>query len=193
MKGSVTLRQDFPALALVIGFARPDAREQLADLLLLWLEMNRARQAAESMIAAARITWWREALDNKKPESVPLAERLLAHYQDISPITATLQQVVNITLNGGDDHQICHAIGDMLAKVLNNGQGGDDCAHILLAFRQAMTGQALDHVISKDLQHKPVPQPLKLMAWLAEDPKRLNYPETGPLLPLKMLFRAIRL
>ena len=193
MKASTTLRQEFPALALVTGFANPKMREQLADLLLLWLEINRARNAAESMIAAARITWWREALDEGKPESVPLAERLIATYPDITPITAMLQQVVNITLNGGDDHQICHVMGDLWAKIFNNGQGGDDCAHILLAFRSAMSGNALDSDLAASLMAKPIPQPIKLIAWLAQDPKRLSYPEAQPLLPFKMMLRAIRL
>lgn len=193
MKGSETLRQEFPALALVTGFATPKTREVLADLFLLWLEINRARQAAESMIAAARITWWREALENKKPESVPLAERLIAAHLDISPITNTLQNVVNITLNGGDDHQICHALGDMLSALLNNNKGGDDCAHILLAFRQAMTGHALEAELAKTLMQKDIPQPLKLMAYLAQDPKNLSYPEASPLLPLKLMWQAIRL
>ena len=172
MKASTTLRQEFPALALVTGFANPKMREQLADLLLLWLEINRARNAAESMIAAARITWWREALDEGKPEAVPLAERLIATYPDVTPITAMLQDVVNITLNGGDDHQICHVMGDLWAKILNHGQGGDDCAHILLAFRGAMSGNALDSDLAASLMAKIYPTADKAHRLACSRPKK---------------------
>ncbi len=194
-----TLRADFPALALVTSVMPPRDRTYLADLLLLWLEVNRARNAAESMIAAARITWWREALDNKKSEGVPLAERLLAHHlaadRDIAPITSMLEHIVGITLNAADsaDHQTCHAMGDMLAATLHNGNGGGDIAHALLALRGAMGGITLDDGLAATLFAADMPTPFKLMAWLAQDPTRLNYPDAHPLLPLKLMVKAFRL
>ena len=203
LSATASLRDEFPALALTLGFAPPQRRAHWADLLLLWLEVNRARNAAESMIAAARITWWREALDNQKPEGVPLAERLLSSGADISAISTMLNNVVGITLNAGPDSesQICHAMGEMLStlvveddkKSANQRATDHDYAHTLLAFRAAMGGDALTGETAQTLMAAPLPTSFKLMLWLAEKPERLNYPEAQTLLPLKMLFHAIRL
>jgi hypothetical protein len=193
MQGSKTLREDFPALALTVGFAPPHDRELMADLLLLWMEINRARNAAENMIAAARISWWRDALDKNRPEGVPLAERLIKAIPEPTPVTDMFEKVIGITLDQGDDHLVCHAVGDMMAIILNKGEGGDDIAHTLLAFRRAMAGKSLDGDIAKVLIAAPLPVPIKLIAWLAQAPERLNYPEGQPLLPLKMMIRAFRL
>jgi hypothetical protein len=193
VRGSATLREDFPALGLVLGFVRPRERELMADLLLLWMEINRARNADESMIAAVRLTWWRDALKGRQAEGVPLAERLIRKFPHPVPVTDMLDKIITITLDQGTDSRVCHTVGDFMATVLNRGEAGGDIAHILLAFRGAMAGKALDTKKARPLMAAKLPVPFKLMAWLALKPERLAYPESQSLLPLKMLIKAVRL
>ena len=193
---SQSLRDEFPALALTVGFAAPQQREHLADLLLIWLEINRARGAAESMIAAARITWWREAIDNARPEGVPLAERLLSSGRDLTSLSTMLDQIVNITLHAdpNSEHAICHAMGDMLAVMVNKSSGGSDIAHALLALQTSMSGgNTISPDLVKTINQAQIHISFKLMVWLANRPRSLSYPEVDPLLPLKMMCRAFRL
>lgn len=190
-----SLRDEFPALALTVGFASPAERDHLADLLLLWLEINRARNAAESMIAAARITWWREALDNNRAEGVPLAERILASGRDLSSVSIMLARVVGITLDAAStaDNDICYAMGDMLASMVNRGKGASEIAQALMTLRSAMGGEDITPDRQTAVFTAKIPTPFKLMAWLSGRPQSLNYPESDPLLPLKMMVRAFRL
>lgn len=190
-----SLRDEFPALALTVGFASPAERDRLADLLLLWLEINRARNAAESVIAAARITWWREALDNNRAEGVPLAERILASGRDLSSVSIMLARVVGITLDAAStaDNDICYAMGDMLASMVNRGKGASEIAQALMTLRSAMGGEDITPDRQTAVFTAKIPTPFKLMAWLSGRPQSLNYPESDPLLPLKMMVRAFRL
>lgn len=181
------LRHEFPALGLTIGFAPKKDRALIADILLFWLEVNRARSSSENLIAAARITWWRDAIDEKKPEGVPLAERLLAH-QDIphQAFGEMIGQLVELTLNQAGLPEVMHEFAKPFAPIWDG--DADELAHILLAFKMAMTGQA--HDLGKIAS--PLPIPFKMMAWLCHDPARLNYPDEKPLLSLSMMMASLK-
>ena len=187
MDAVAALRHELPALGLTLGFADRSTRATIADILLLWLELNRARSASEGLIAAARITWWREAFDQGKPEGVPLAERLLK--QDkiaVSSLSQMLSEVTNLTLDQASDGAVMH----YFAPPITNALGGDanELAHILLSFKMALIGTPAElPPLKSDL-----PPPFKLMAWLAQDPSRLNYPQEKPLLALSMLMASLR-
>ena len=94
MASTADLRREFPALALVAGFVAPKKRGEFADLLLLWLEGRRALRANENMVAAIRLGWWRDALREQAPQSVPLAMRLLAHKEDWAGLVADLDAMI---------------------------------------------------------------------------------------------------
>lgn len=185
-----SLRDEFPALALTVSFAPPRQRQYLADLLHLWLEINRARLAAESIIAATRLTWWRDALETGKDDGVPLASSLVASGCDLAPVIKMLNHIIGMVLEGSDsEKRVCHDVGFMLAIMVNNGHGGEDIAKILLNLRSAMKGEALiPHPFNP-----AIPTSFKLMGWLAGRPASLDYPDADPLLPLKMILQAWRL
>ena len=111
-----SLRRELPALGLTAGFAAPKIRPLYADLMLLWLEVNRARAANENLIAAARLTWWRDAIAENKPEGVPLAVRLLEYKSlDQSQLTTRLTNLIDVTINSSPEAKIeaenqCHLI-----------------------------------------------------------------------------------
>ena len=189
-----SLRQDLPALGLTTGFATPKIRPVYADLMLLWLEVNRARAANENLIAAARLTWWRDAIAEHKPEGVPLATRLLEYESlDQSQLIAGLTDLIDVTINSSPEAKIeaenkCHFI---YGKILTSALGGDSQAagQVLICLKASLAGRTCD--ISSDVQ--TLPKVLRLVDWLTQDPMRLHYPEAKPMLALSMIFAAIRL
>ena len=194
MDAVASLRQELPAIGLTAGFAPPKIRPVYADLMLLWLEVNRARSANENLIAAARLTWWRDAIADNKPEGVPLAMRLLEHKSlDQPQLTARLPDLIDVTINSSPEAKIeaenqCHFIyGDILASALS----GDPQAagQVLISLKSSLAGKPRD--IEYDVQ--TLPKMLRLVDWLAQDPMRLHYPEAKPMLALSMIFAAIRL
>ena len=189
-----SLRQELPALGLTAGFATPQIRPVYADLMLLWLEVNRARAANENLIAAARLTWWRDVIAENKPEGVPLAMRLLEYKSlDQSQLTAGLTNLIDVTINSSPEAKIeaenqCHLIyGKILSAIL----GGDalSAGQVLINLKASLAGKPSD--IEYDVQS--LPKVLRLVDWLTQDPMRLHYPEAKPMLALSMIFAAIRL
>lgn len=189
-----SLRQELPALGLTAGFAAPKIRSLYADLMLLWLEVNRARAANENLIAAARLTWWRDAIADNKPEGVPLAIRLLEHNSlDQPQLTAGLTALIDVTINSNPEAKIetesqCHLIyGNILASAL----GGDAQAagHVLISLKASLAGKPRE----MEIDQQSLPKVLRLVDWLTQDPLRLHYPEAKPMLALSMMFAAIRL
>ena len=78
--GWQALRETDRDLALALLFAPAASRDVLADRLSLAIEAETAINiASEPMLAAIRLQWWVEAIENKSGESVPLMERLLRH------------------------------------------------------------------------------------------------------------------
>ena len=186
------LRDEFPALGLTLGFASPAERSLYADLLLLWLELNRARSSSETLVAAARMTWWRDAIENAKPEGVPLAMRLLYHKTiDQKRLADHLTNIIGLTLNGSEDTIFHHHFGQVLGMVFNC--DGDQAGLVLARLKLSLSGQVIDQ--STDLKNdlKSMPKVIQLINWLASDPSRLHYPESKPLLALHMLAKAFRL
>lgn len=188
MDAVAALRHELPALGLTVGFAHRSSRGIIADVMLLWLEINRARSASEGLIAAARITWWREAFDQGKSEGVPLAERLINQDKiSVSSLSAMLSEVTNLTLDQASDGAVMHCFAPPITAAF--GGDADELAHILLSFKMAMVGtpSTLAPLMENDL-----PPPFKLMAWLAKDPSRLNYPQEKPLLALSMMLASLK-
>lgn len=189
-----SLRQELPALGLTAGFAAPHIRPLYADLMLLWLEVNRARAANENLIAAARLTWWRDAIAENKPEGVPLATRLLENESlDQSQVTAGLTDLIDVTIHSNPEAKIeaenqCHLI---YGKILTSALGGDALAagQLLIRLKASLAGKPHDN--EYDIQS--LPKVLRLVDWLTQDPMRLHYPEAKPMLALSMIFVAIRL
>lgn len=189
-----SLRQELPALGLTAGFAAPKIRSLYADLMLLWLEVNRARAANENLIAAARLTWWRDAIAENKPEGVPLAMRLLENESlDQSQVTTRLTELIDATIHSSPEAKIeaenqCHLI---YGHILSSALGGDALAagQVLIRLKASLAGNPSD--VEYDVQS--LPKVLRLVDWLAQDPMRLHYPEAKPMLALSMIFAAIRL
>ena len=89
--GWQALRETDRDLALALLFAPAASRDLLADRLSLAIEAETAINiASEPMLAAIRLQWWVEAIENKSGESVPLMERLLSHLDRGSLVTADL-------------------------------------------------------------------------------------------------------
>ena len=188
--GITSLRESFPALSLVTGFACPSERAILADLLLLWLEVNRARRSSESMVAAARLSWWRDSLSEGRGESVPLAERLILSLEDTEAVTRMLQEVIEAVLNGDDEHRVYRSLGEMMARLLDEGRGRDEIGLVLSVFDKAMSGEGVDSGVARDLMSSDILVPFKLIVWLGEDRGRLDYPLAHRFLPLRMMLKA---
>ena len=180
MASIADLRREFPALALVAGFVAPKKRAEFADLLLLWLEGRRALRANENMVAAIRLGWWRDALRDHAPQSVPLATRLLAHERQWAGAVADLDSMIGALLGGGAVLGTWH---DIIAEQLAATLGGDSeaIAKILGGF---------DTPSPTDIPPN-LPLPFRLMCWLQADRHRLNYPDQNPLLALKMLWAVL--
>ncbi len=188
MTDAVTaLRHEFPALGLTLAFVPKKQRGGIADVMLLWLEVMRASTASESLIAAARIAWWRDAIADNKPQGVPLAERLIS--QDAIPnaaLTAMLEKIISITIDGGDNGAIMHAFAPPMTTAF--GGSAQELAHILLGFNMAMSGEGVD--LPKPTSTLPLP--FLMMAWLAKAPERLAYPREKPLLAVSMIMALLR-
>ena len=186
-----SLRQELPALGLTAGFAAPEIRAVYADLMLLWLEVNRARAANENLIAAARLTWWRDAIDQNQPEGVPLATRLLDHQIDHQALVAELTHLIDHTLHsdgGASQDDQCHLIyGRILASAL--GGEAEAAGQVLISLKASLAGKPRD----LNIQTQSLPKVLRLVHWLAEDPARLHYPEAKPMLALTMVFAAFKI
>jgi len=182
------LRHEFPALALVTGFAARADRPFLADMLLLWLEYRRASLGAENLIAAARLTWWRDTFTSKKTENVPLAERIIAWSEtrvDLPGLVEATDRIIANVLDG-ENNTLLHG---EFALLLEKGLGLNDeslaTQEVLASFAKAMDGGQAELTIIPDYI------PLALMAWLCERPSRLAYPQQHPMLAFQMLMRAL--
>ena len=78
--GWQALRETDRDLALALLFAPAASRDLTADRLSLAIEAEAAMKlASEPMLAAIRLQWWVEAIQNASGESVPLMDRLLGH------------------------------------------------------------------------------------------------------------------
>jgi len=184
------LRQEFPALGLVLGFASPKERSTYADLLLLWIEINRARSSAETLIAAARITWWRDAMAEGKPEGVPLASNLLNH-QRITPaqFADILTRIIDLTLQQSSEEAVQLAFGDVFAQAFDC--AANDVGYILHRLKTSLGGHAGSG--GDGIKNKAsLPKTLRLIDWLCEKPSRLHYPEEHPMLALSMLWASLK-
>ena len=85
------LRETDRDLALALLFAPAASRDLIADRLSLAIEAETAMKlASEPMLAAIRLQWWVEAIQNASGESVPLMERLLGHLDRGSLASADL-------------------------------------------------------------------------------------------------------
>ena len=94
------LRDEFPALGLTLGFAKPAERSLYADLLLLWLELNRARSSSETLVAAARMTWWRDAIENQNQRAfLWQCDCLITRTIDQKRLADHLTNIIGLTLN----------------------------------------------------------------------------------------------
>ena len=89
--GWQALRETDRDLALALLFAPAASRDLIADRLSLAIEAEAAMKlASEPMLAAIRLQWWVEAIQNVSGESVPLMERLLGHLDRGSLASADL-------------------------------------------------------------------------------------------------------
>jgi len=191
LSDSVTiLRQEFPALGLVLGFAAPQERSTYADLLLLWIEINRARSSAETLIVAARITWWRDAMAEGKPEGVPLASNLLNHQRITQAQFADiLTRIIDLTLQQSPEVSVQLAFGDLFAQAFDC--EAIDAGHILHLLKTSLGGHAVSG--GDGIKNKAsLPKTLRLIHWLCEKPSRLHYPEEHPMLALSMLWASLK-
>ena len=89
--GWQALRETDRDLALALLFAPAASRDLIADRLSLAIEAETAMKlASEPMLAAIRLQWWVEVIQNVSGESVPLMERLLGHLDRGSLASADL-------------------------------------------------------------------------------------------------------
>ena len=89
--GWQALRETDRDLALSLLFAPAASRDLIADKLSLAIEAETAMKlASEPILAAIRLQWWVEAIQNPSGESVPLMERLLDHMDRGSLASADL-------------------------------------------------------------------------------------------------------
>lgn len=215
-----TLRQKSPALALVAGFASNQQQDQLAWLMLLWLELRHAETvASEPLLAATRISWWKQAFQTGQSDAVPLADHVIR--------SATAEQLA--WLAEWADRRILDLIeGEDLRLGMDKGKASHRVfAKLLLsvigldpkdqAWRKAAESviikleAALAHTTENRNTEMPglpsftVPSSsplskeqrkgrliLELLAWLAEEPLRLEYPDRYPLLALAMTWKALK-
>ena len=184
----LSLRQEIPALGLTAVFSPPRQRPLIADGLLLWIETRRASLASENLVAATRLTWWRDALadgkDPSKTQGVPLAERLIKH--DGAEMLAEGLDATMIAILHGETEPIapwCEVLGRWFSR---HGIGQDFAnAAVLKNLDAAFAGQAAAGRIATG-------QPsLDLISWCCLKPSRLNYPEQHPLLAVQMLLAAM--
>lgn len=181
--GFTALRQKNPALALTLNFAQPSLRQPLADALLLWFEIIHAQAASEALLAAARLTWWHDALVERKAEAVPLAVRLLAS-DGLDIKIKALADIREVILTGDPPDQVHHAYAPVFKAISGEGDEGE-YSLILHSLREALAGKASErHTLSHSSKS------FRLMAWLAEEPSRLSYPDEKPLLAISMIIAS---
>ena len=78
----LALRDADRDLALCLLFSPAAGRAVLADRLHLALEAETAvRGTSEPMLAAIRLQWWVDSIEQRRHESVPLMRRLLVHIE----------------------------------------------------------------------------------------------------------------
>ena len=89
--GWQALRETDRDLSLALLFAPAASRDPIADRLSLAIEAETAMKlASEPMLAAVRLQWWVEAIQNSSGDSVPLMGRLLGHLDRGSLASADL-------------------------------------------------------------------------------------------------------
>ena len=180
------LRQEVPALGLTVGFSSPADRDVIADGLLLWVEVRRACLTQENLVAATRLTWWRDALSDQRGHGVPLAERLILH-KNCDALAKGLDAKMMSVLHGEPNHK--EPWSDVIGQwYVQNGIGHDPTvnASILDNLDEAFVGKANDRLSSGQIS-------LDLISWCCSKPSRLNYPDQHPLLALQMMIAAITL
>lgn len=189
MNGVSLLRQEFPALALILGFIPSSEREPVANILLLWLELRRASQASEQIVAATRIAWWRDALEANDGKGVPLAENLLAG-TNLNSIAVRLADLVERTLTEENTTAHHHLAGQELATLIN--QPVERLTAALIRLDNVLEGGRMDRPdrTSPDYSRHVLPG---LIHWLCDTPTRLAYPERHPMLVFAMVLAAVRL
>ena len=189
MSDAVTsLRQDIPALGLTLGFSSPSIRPVLADALLFWLEIRRAGLAGEQLIAATRMTWWRDALAEGRSDGVPLAERLIAHGGG-EQLADAVNRRINALLYGDGDDTWPDGISIWLAARMHKTQTLDISAvsQMLNRLDASLKGEAVPAAGTTGQIS------LDLINWCCDTPSRLQYPATHPLLVVQMLLATFRL
>ena len=200
MSDSLTaLRHELPALALTVGFAKPTERSMLADYLLFWLELRRALLASESMLAATRIAWWRDALEQKRGEA-PLAQRLIAKSECAALASALATLIESIIQPEIEPNTTIHTIiGERLGDIIDKPTA--TLVPVLVRLDNALLGKETlgNKTFGKETLEKetlpskighPVPD---LINWCCDKPSRLAYPDRHPMLALAMLAKSITL
>ena len=194
MTDAVTsLRQDVPALGLTLGFSAPSIRPVLADALLFWLEIRRAGLAGEQLIAATRMTWWRDALTEGRSEGVPLAERLIAHGGG-SQLAEAINRRIDALLYGDGDDTWPDGISVWLAARIHEMQQDEiDISAISQVMNRLDAG--LKGIREDDIPTAGITGQisLDLISWCCDKPSRLQYPAAHPLLVVQMLLATFRL
>jgi len=188
MESVSALRHEFPALALTTGFASRKDREFLADMLLLWLEYRRATRTSENLVAATRLTWWREAFESGNTGNVPLAERIMDwshHNLDLAVLINTTEKLINAVLDGSDECFIHLKFAEFIENGLKLEGEALPISQVLTGLADVMDGK--DVVISAETRFTP----MALITWLCRDPSRLDYPAQHPMLALRMLLAAV--
>ena len=177
------LRAERPALAMAASFAPPRDRELVAALLLLWMELLRAGQASEPLLAATRMAWWRDALRERAAEGVPLAESLVALGM-ADQLADAIDAMVAETMQSDRPVPPHAAVAGILAPAI--GVEAEAAASLLGQLAGAFGGRAAEPA---RIAHPA----LALVQWCCRKPARLDYPDRRPLLALEMLWASIRL
>jgi len=188
MESVSALRHEFPALALTTGFASRKDRAFLADMLLLWLEYRRATRTSENLVAATRLTWWREAFESGNSGHVPLAERLMdwsGHKLDLARLVNATEKLINAVLDGGDERFIHLHFAELIEEGLNLEGEAQSISSVLSGLADVMDGKDVE--ITAETRYTP----MALIVWLCRDPSRLDYPAQHPMLALRMFLAAL--
>ena len=195
MSDSLTaLRHELPALALTLGFAKPIERSMLADYLLFWLELRRALLASESMLAATRIAWWRDALEQKRGEA-PLAQRLIAKSECAALASALATLIESIIQPEIEPNTTIHTIiGERLGDIIDKPTA--TLVPVLVRLDNALLGNKTfgKETLGKETPPSKIGHPVPdLINWCCDKPSRLAYPDRHPMLALAMLAKSITL
>ena len=200
MSDSLTaLRHELPALALTVGFAKPTERSMLADYLLFWLELRRALLASESMLAATRIAWWRDALEQKRGEA-PLAQRLIAKSECAalaSALATLIESIIQPEIEPPEikpNTTIHTIIGERLGDIIDKPTA--TLVPVLVRLDNALLGNKTfgKETLEKETPPSKIGHPVPdLINWCCDKPSRLAYPDRHPMLALAMLAKSITL